>query len=332
MNNKVLIVSFSFEQEEEAFEVLRAAGLEPVLLAEKDRIGYTEQDLLRFWKQMEEKPAGILMGADIPLGRSFAENAEGLKYVSLNCAGYDHLDLEAFRDNGVTVCNVPRQNFDAVADLTWGLIISVMRRIAEGDRNIRNGRWCDGVSRGIAVSKKTLGIIGFGAIGQAVAKRAAGFEMEVLYYARHERREAASVCHAEYVTRDEILRNADIVVLTCPLTEETHHMINKESIDSMKRSAVLINPSRGGIVDTNALYEALKAGRIAGAGLDVYEKEPLYESPLFELDNVVLTPHMGGLADREIHNVAMQAAYHMVDLMNGKAVATELSKREGDRK
>ena len=113
MNKKVLIISFSFEQEEEAFRVLEDAGLEPVLLAEKDRIGYTQEDLLDYWDTLEEKPAGILMGADIPLGKEFAEKAEGLEAISLNCAGADHLDLPAFEKKGIRICNVPRQNFNA---------------------------------------------------------------------------------------------------------------------------------------------------------------------------------------------------------------------------
>lgn len=325
MNKKVLIVSFSFEQEAEAFEVLKAAGLEPVLLAEKDREGFTEKDLINYWKNLEEKPSGLLMGADIPLGREFAEKAEGLKYISLNCAGFDHLDVEAFKEFGITICNVPRQNFDAVADLAWGLILSVMRKIVEGDKNIRSGHWCDGVARGIAVSKKTLGIIGFGAIGQAVARRGTGFDMNIIYDNLVEEKEIGAKYHAEYVSRERIFKEADIIISTCPLTDETYHLINADSIALMKPTAVVINPSRGGVVDTPALYEALKNGRIAGAGLDVYEEEPLHESPLFELNNVVLTPHMGGLADREIHNVAMQSAYHMVELLNGKTTGTEIT-------
>lgn len=323
MNQKVLIISFSFEQEIEAFDELRKAGLEPVLLAEKDREGFSEKDLLEYWNSLEEKPSGLLMGADIALGREFARRAEGLKYISLNCAGYDHLDLKAFQECGITICNVPRQNFDAVADLSWGLILSVMRRIVEGDRNIRQGRWCDGVARGIAVSQKTLGIIGFGAIGQAVARRAMGFDMKILYNCPNQKVEAAQY-HAEFAEKEKLLGEADIIVITCPLKEETYHLINKESIQRMKEQAVLINSSRGGIVDTQALYEALKEKKIAGAGLDVYEEEPLHTSPLFELENVVLTPHMGGLADREIHNVAMQAAKNMGILMQGKMTGTEI--------
>lgn len=323
---KVLIVSFSFEQEQEAFHLLREAGLEPVLLAENDRKDWTEDDLLKFWNAMPQKPEGLLMGADISLGEKFASQAEGLKAISLNCAGYDHLDVEAFQKHGIVICNVPRQNFDAVADLAWGLILCVMRKIAEGDRNIRAGRWCDGVARGLAVSKKTIGIIGFGAIGQAVARRALGFDMKIIVSSTSRKPELAGKYNAEYVDRETLFQTADIIIPTCPLSDTTYHMINRETIGMMKPQAVVINPSRGGIIDTQALYDALENHKIAGAGLDVYETEPLYESPLFELNNVVLTPHMGGLADREIHHVAMEAARHMVELLDKRTTGTEITR------
>lgn len=328
MNNKVLIISFSFEQEAEAFEALHKAGLEPILLAEKDRLGYTEKELLAYWEALAEKPSGILMGADIPLGEKFANNAQGLKYISLNCAGADHLDLAAFAKADIVICNVPRQNFDAVADLAWGLILSTMRRIVEGDARIRSGNWCDGVARGSAVSKKTIGIIGFGAIGQGVARRAAGFDMRVIVSSRAKDSELEAKYQIEYVDRETLFKEADIVIPTCPLVPDTHHLINETTLKLMKSDAFVINPSRGGIIDTNALIKALKNGEIAGAGLDVFEEEPLYESELFSLQNVVLTPHMGGLADREIHNVAMQSAYNMITLLNGDKTGTELAKGE----
>lgn len=235
MNRKVLIVSFSFEQEKEAFQTLEDAGLEPLLLAEKDRKGYTEQDLLNYWEHLEEKPFGILMGADIPLGRTFAEKADGLKAISLNCAGSDHLDLAAFVEKGIAVCNVPRQNFDAVADLIWGLILAVMRRIPEGDRNIRKGNWYNGVERGYAVSGKTLGIISLGAIGEAVAKRAQGFAMKILVNSTSEKPELAEKYGVVYVDRKTIFQEADIIVPTCPLVQETYHLIDKNAISLMKK-------------------------------------------------------------------------------------------------
>lgn len=324
MGKKVLIVSFSFEQEKEAFEVISEAGYEPVLFAEADRKGFGEKEFIRFWERLNEKPIGLLMGADISLSKEFLSHCKGLKAVSLNCAGSDHLELEAFKAAGIPVCNVPRQNFDAVADFAWGQILSCMRKIPQGDRTIRQGKWCDGVERGIAVSKKTLGIIGFGAIGQAVAKRAAGFDMNVIVSSTSENAELVKKYNAVYVSRKTLFQEADIIIPTCPYVPETHHIINEQTIDMMKKSAVIVNSARGGVIDTNALYKALKEGRIACAALDVFEEEPLFESPLFELDNIVLTPHMGGLADREIHNVAMQSAVNMTKLLEGQTTGSEL--------
>lgn len=324
MNKKVLIVSFSFEQEQEAFDTLTSAGLEPILLAEKDRKGFDENKLIEYVQSLEEKPSGIIMGADIDLGKRFVDAYPELKYISLNCAGSDHLDLKAFEDAGVIVCNVPRQNFDAVADLVWGLIIALMRNIVIGDKNIRAGRWVEGVARGRAVSKKTLGIIGFGAIGQAVAKRASGFEMNVIASDPAKNMEIAEKYNVTYVENEQLFKEADIIVPNCPLLPSTHHLINKDTIALMKDSAIIVNASRGGVIHTEDLIEALKNKVIAGAALDAFEKEPLYQSELFDLENVVLTPHMGGLADREIRNVAVKSAEHAVILQKNGKTETEL--------
>ena len=317
MNNKVLVISFSFEQEPDAFQVLRDGGFEPVLWAQKDRgENTTEQALVEYWNRLEEKPRGILMGADVPITDVFLA-AAGVKpeAVSLNCAGYDHLELDALKKHGVKVCNVSRQNFSAVADLAFGLIIALMRKIPQGDRNIRAGQWAKGVERGMAVSGKTLGILGFGAVGRAVAKRGAGFEMNIITSDVFQDEQAAAQVGARFVDRETLFRQSDIFVVAAPATKETRHLVNGETLAMMKPGAVVINPSRGAVVDTGALVEALQKGTIAGAGLDVYEEEPLYDSPLFAMDNTVLTPHMGGLADREIRNVAMRAAQNMVALL-----------------
>ncbi len=324
MNKKILIVSFSFEQEKEAFDVLINSGLEPVLLAEKDRKDFDENQLIQYIESLDERPSGMIMGADIELGKKFVTAFPELKYISLNCAGSDHLDLDVFKEAEIVVCNVPRQNFDAVADLVWGLIIALMRNIVIGDKNIRKGKWVEGVARGRAVSKKTIGIIGFGAIGQAVAKRAIGFDMKIIAADPAQNQEVAEKYNVTYVSNEELFKEADIIVPNCPLLPSTHHMICKETISKMKESAIIVNASRGGVIKTEDLIEALKNKVIAGAALDAFENEPLYESKLFELDNVICTPHMGGLADREIRNVAVKSAEHAVILQQGRSTKTEL--------
>lgn len=315
LGKSVLVISFSFEQVPAAFGVLEQAGITPVVWAQSRRVHANQASLIDCWRQMEEKPEGIIMGADVEIGEPFLVEAPELAAISLNCAGYDHLDLAALRRHGVKVCNVSKQNFDAVADLTWGLILGLMRKIAKGDAAIRAGLWNKGVERGMAVSGKVLGIIGLGAIGQAVARRAAGFEMEIIASSTSQKPELAQCYGLRYVEREELFSQADIIVPCCPHNAETHHLINTETLAAMKRTAVVVNPSRGGLVDTEALIEALGDGRIAGAALDVYETEPLFESPLFGLDNTLLTPHMGGLADSAIDGVAIRSAQNMVELL-----------------
>ena len=322
---KILIISFSFEQEPDAFEAIRAAGYEPVLWPAADRQGAVEKDLIAYYRAMGEKPAGIVMGADIRITDAFLSEAEGsVRAISLNCAGFDHIDTGACARHGISLINVPRRNFDAVADLAWGLILALMRNIVRGDRAIRAGKWAEGVERSMAVSGRTLGIVGMGAIGQAVAKRAMGFSMNIVAKSGARKPELAEKYGLNFLDDDEFFRTSDIVVLCCPETDDTRHMINEKVLRGMKSSAVLINPSRGGLVDPAALYRALKEGWIAGAAMDAYETEPLLESPLFELDNILLTPHIGGLADKQIHDVAVQSAVNCVDILNGNIDKTRL--------
>ena len=317
MGKKVLVISFSFEQEPDAFDALKEAGLEPVLWAADSRKDATEEDLCAYWQAMEEKPVAIVMGADIPITETFLSQVKGLEVISLNCAGYDHVDLAACEKYGVKLVNVPRRNFDAVADLAWGLILSYMRNIPKANAAIRAGKWAQGVERSMAVSGKTLGIVGMGAIGQAVAQRAMGFHMDLVARSGSRKPEIAAKYNLRFLDDEEFFRTADIIVLCCPNTPETYHMVNEKTLGLMKKSAVLVNPSRGGLVDTEALYTALKNHQIAGAALDAYEEEPLLDSPLFELDNILLTPHIGGLADKQIHDVAVQSAVNCGQVLAG---------------
>lgn len=323
--DKILIFSFSFEQEPDAFDAVRSAGFEPVLWPARDRAGADEQDLIAFYRAMPQKPVGVIMGADIRITDAFLSEAAGsVRVISLNCAGYDHIDVVSCARHGITLVNVPRRNFDAVADLAWGLILSLMRNITRGDRAIRAGKWAEGVERSMAVSGKTLGIVGLGAIGQAVAQRAMGFGMNLVAKSGAKKKELAEKYSLRFLEDDAFFSTADIIVLCCPETPETHHMINASVLKKMKKSAVLINPSRGGLVDPEALYTALREGWIAGAAMDAFETEPLLESPLFELDNILLTPHIGGLADKQIHDVAVQSAVNCTELLQGNTEGKNL--------
>lgn len=315
MSQRILIISFSFEQEPDAFAALTGAGYEPVVWASETRPEATEEDLIAFYQAMDPKPVAVIMGADVPITEKFLEVARDVKVISLNCAGYDHVDLDACRVRHVALVNVPRRNFDAVADLAWGQILCLMRNIARGNAAIRAGKWTGGVARSMAVSGKTLGIVGMGAIGKSVARRAMGFDMNLVAKSGSRRPDVAAQFNLTYLDDEEFFSTADIIVLCCPLADDTYHLINEKTLALMKPGAVLINPARGGLVDTDALIDALKNRRIAGAALDAFEEEPLLESPLFELDNVLLTPHIGGLADKQIHDVAVASAENCVAVL-----------------
>jgi len=239
-----------------------------------------------------------------------------------NCAaGYDNVDVEAATRLGVAVTNTPGVLTDTTADLTFALILAVARRIPEADRFTRAGGfdgWDPMLLLGHDVHGATLGVVGMGRIGKAVARRARGFDMRVLYASRRAHPEAERESGAVRVDLDELLAESDFVTLHVPLTEKTHHLIGGRELSAMKRSAYLINVSRGPVVDERALVEALREGVIAGAALDVYEDEPRLAEGLTELDNVVLAPHIGSASHRTRSLMARIAAENVVAFKNGR--------------
>jgi glyoxylate reductase len=222
--------------------------------------------------------------------------ATRLKILANYAVGYNNIDLAAARVRGLIVTKTPDVLTDATADLTWALLLATARRVAEGDALVRSGRWTGWSPTqllGAEVSGKTLGIIGMGRIGQAVAHRAVGFRMPVRYHTRQT--QATSSLPREWAHRSlhDILGEADVVTIHVPLTAATHHLIGARELAWMRPTAFVINTARGSIVDEGALVDALKAGIIAGAGLDVYEQEPAIHSALTQLKQVVLLPHLG---------------------------------------
>lgn len=236
------------------------------------------------------------------LDAELLDAAPGLKLVCNYAVGVNNVDLEAARARGVAVCNTPDVLTAASADLTWALLLAVARRIVEGDRMVREGRfrgWAPQLLLGSAVAGRTLGVVGLGRIGAAVARRAAGFDMRVLYSSRTPKDVAW-----EQVSLERLLGESDFVCLHPPLTPETHHLLDAERLRLMKPSAYLINLSRGPVVDEQALIDALRAGTIAGAALDVFEREPELTPGLAELENVVLAPHLGSATTEARHAMA----------------------------
>lgn len=232
-------------------------------------------------------------------------DAPRLKIVANYAVGYNNIDVAAARARGIVVTNTPDVLTDATADLTWALLLTVARRVVEGDGWLRTGGWRGWAPTqllGTDVTEKTLGIIGMGRIGQAVARRAQGFRMPVLYASRRPSPSPPGGAGWTQRSLHDVLKNSDFVSLHVPLTEATRHLIGSPELAMMKSTAILINTSRGPVIDEAALVSALQAGRIAGAGLDVYEQEPLVPAELTALPNVVLLPHLGSATlDTRVH-------------------------------
>ncbi|WP_409251857.1 2-hydroxyacid dehydrogenase [Bacillus sp. SCS-153A] len=243
------------------------------------------------------KAVGILSMLSDPIDRELLASSPNLKVVANLAVGYDNIDLEAANEQGIVVCNTPDVLTDTTADLTFGLMMAAARRLIEADKYVREGQWKSWsplLMAGTDIHHKTVGIIGMGSIGEAFAKRAKGFDMDILYHNRSRKPEAEEILGAKYASLEELLSESDYVVCLAPLTPETKGLLQKEQFQMMKNSAIFINAARGPIVNEAALYHALVEGEIAAAGLDVFEKEPIDENhPLLSLDNVVALPHIG---------------------------------------
>jgi len=250
-----------------------------------------------------------------------AAGGESLKVISNYAVGYNNIDVEEATKRGILVTNTPGILTDATADLTWALLLACARRIPKSDRFVRDGRfvgWSPTLLLGREVYWKTIGIIGLGDIGAAVARRAKGFGMKILYHSRKRDLEAEEELGAIYVSIEDLLKDSDYVSLHVPLTPETRHLIGEKEIAMMKSTAILLNVSRGEVVDEAALIKALKEGRIDSAGLDVYEKEPVLSPGLAELENVVLTPHTGSATYEARDRMAVMAAENLVAGLRGE--------------
>lgn len=267
------------------------------------------------------------IGNKLKLTRELLDAAPQLEVVSTISAGYDDFDVPELTRRGVVLCNTPDEVTETTADLMFALILAAARRIAELDASTRRGEWqaSSGPAQfGVDVHHKTLGIVGLGRIGAAVAKRAAhGFGMNVLYANRSRNPGAEEAFGAKWRTLPELLAEADFVCVLVPLSPATEKLIGAAELRLMKSSAILVNCARGQIVDEAALIDALREGRILGAGLDVFEREPLAaDSPLFTLPNVVIVPHIGSATAQTREAMARRAAQNLADALQGRLSET----------
>jgi D-3-phosphoglycerate dehydrogenase / 2-oxoglutarate reductase len=272
------------------------------------------------WSEEEliEKAKGvdaIVVGFE-KMSEPVIKGSRKLKIITKHGAGVDNIDMKAASAKGVVVTSAPGANSDAVADLTLGLFLSLARKIPLADRSVKEGRWPRMV--GDQINEKILGIIGLGQVGKKVAKRALGFDMKVITYDVIKDEAFARQYGITYLALDEILAQSDFISIHVPLIPPTRNLIGEREFGLMKKGAYLVSISRGGIVNEEALYIALKDGKIKGAALDVFFQEPPKGSPLATLDNVILSPHMAGYTYEALRDTGMICVRSIVDVFEGR--------------
>ena len=274
-------------------------------------------------KHSSDVDALVCMLTD-PIDREVIDSAKNLKVISQMAVGYDNIDVAYASSKEIPVGHTPDVLSNTTADYAWALLMAVSRRVVESHNEVQQGNWAPWgpyVWTGNDVYGATLGIIGMGRIGQAMAKRAAGFDMEILYYSRSPKPEIEKQTGAKFVSLDELLRKSDFVSLHTNLTPETKHLLDEKKFALMKPNAIIINTARGAVIDQRALFNALNENKIAGAGLDVSDPEPILENDqLLNLPNVVITPHIGSASHKTRQRMAMMMAENVLAALDNKPI------------
>lgn len=276
----------------------------------------TKQEMM---ERLKDADAVVTQLRD-PVDKEFIDAGKKLKIIANYAVGFNNIDVEYAKQKGIYVTNTPDVLTEATADIAWALILAVARKIIPADKFTREGKfegWKPNLFLGYEIYGKTLGIIGMGRIGKAVARRAMGFGMKIIYHNR-KRVEDDYKYNAKYVDLETLLKESDYISINAPLTNETYHLLNKERLSLLKKNAILVNTARGPIIDEKALYELLKDGKIAGAGFDVYENEPKITEGLEKLDNVVLLPHIGSATYETREKMSIMVAENIIDALEGK--------------
>ena len=288
--------------------------------------------------QVISKYDGIITRSGTPINMELLKAAKKLRIVGRAGVGIDNIDMDAASKRGILVINVPAGNIVAATEHTIAMMLSSTRQIPNANNSLKDGKWDRKLYMGTELFKKTLGIIGFGKIGSRVAKRLKAFEMNVIAYDPYIKVERAEQFGVELVNLNRLLKEADFITVHTPLTDETRGMIGKNEISKMKKNVRLVNCARGGIYDEDALYDALKSKRIQSAAIDVFQKEPANDNRLRELDNVVLTPHLGANTEEAQDNVSIEIAEDFIEFertgflanaLNAPFSDIELAKRLG---
>lgn len=274
------------------------------------------------------KASGVLCLITEQIDQQFLEENSHLDIIANMAVGYDNIDVMTAKKNNIIVTNTPDVLTETTADLTFSLLMATARRLIEASNYIKEDKWIDWAPFMLAgndIFNKKIGIVGMGRIGEAVARRAKGFNMDIMYYNRTRNESAEKELGASYVNFDKLLQTADYVVSLVPLTEDTNEMFNETAFNQMKRDAIFINASRGGVVDENALYNALKNKTIKAAGLDVFKDEPITsDHPLVQLNNVVALPHIGSASIETRENMLKLCLDNIKAVFEGKNPLTEV--------
>jgi glyoxylate reductase len=301
-------------------EALASLSQQAELTVRSEDKSLAQEDFVKAAREFE----GLLV-AGARVSEEVLKSATHLRAISNAGVGYDNIDIAGCNARRIPVTNTAGVLEETTADLAFALLMAAARRVPEGDRYVRSGKWNEwqwGALHGADVHHKTLGIYGFGHIGQAMARRGRGFAMRVIYYQRHRAPEAVEKeIGAQMVDRETLLRESDFLSLHIPLTGETHHAIGARELALMKPGAFLVNTARGKVVDEGALVEALEQRRLAGAALDVFEREPHIHPGLEGMSNVVLAPHVGSSTAETRFRMAKLAADNLVDLLAGRRPA-----------
>ena len=295
-------------------------GLAEIIQGPDDDLTMSRREVLARAAELE----GIINHGELRTDTELLDAAPKLKIIANLAAGIENLDPDLLARRGVWATNTPDAFTEAPADCTLALLLALARRIAEGDHYIRSGAWSkDGIRQewweGSLLSGKTLGIVGFGRIGQEVARRAEAFGMKIVYYNRSARQDPRSC------SLDELVTTADVISLHVPLTDQTHHLFDGRRLAQMKPGAFLVNMARGPVVDEAALVQALGQGRLGGAALDVFEKEPEVHPDLLTIKNVVLVPHIGGATQESRRQARLTCAQNVAEVLKGNKPITPVN-------
>ncbi len=316
---KVVITARSFGQgNDEPFRILRDNDCEAVKIAVEKPLKAAELIPLI-------KDADALIAGNDEVSKEVIEAADNMKVISRYGVGYDNVDLEAAAKKGITVTNTPNTNDNSVADLAFALILSLARDIPKVNSMVKEGGWKR--TMGTEIWNKTLGIVGLGRIGKGLVKRAKGFNMNILCYELYPDQQFGEEYGVKYCSLEEVLKNSDAISIHVPLLPSTKNLIGEKELAMMKPSAFIVNTARGGIINEQALYEALSKKVIAGAALDATEQEPPVGSPLLTLDNIIMTSHVGGYTSDAVTNMGVSAATNAVLVLTNQPGASIVSKK-----